>query len=79
MNEERQPCVECGDWLDMTELEVGTGFCHGCGHAHFASLYSELSGELSRIRILATWLARASGFASITAAAEFRSRQEIGR
>ena len=37
-----QHCKKCGLVLDRAELEVGTGYCHACGHATYAARYEGL-------------------------------------
>jgi len=37
-----QHCGKCGLVLDRAELEVGSGYCHACGHARFSALYEDL-------------------------------------
>lgn len=32
----------CGRVLTPGELEVGSGYCHACGHATYAARYEEL-------------------------------------
>lgn len=60
-----EKCLTCQRPLSVEELESpGSGYCHICGHQHYASL-------TEKYRSVGHWLAKSCGFASFTTAYEF--------
>lgn len=63
-------CSGCKTVLQVVELEVGSGYCHACGHA-------ALGAQLVRLRTIATDLAHRAGFATLTAAVVWYDQLQI--
>lgn len=76
MTDDKQRCINCGDVLFTDELEIGTAMCNHCGHAEYASRFSELTAENARLTKLADKLAKACGYATLLTAAECIAKME---
>jgi predicted nucleic acid-binding Zn-ribbon protein len=69
-------CTRCSRPLDQSALEIGTGCCNRCGHAHYSTRTEDYRRNLDQMRKLTRRLVEAAGFSSVTAAEAFFAEQD---